>query len=190
MRLYNTLVPYIEIPYYGIVYGVCREFKFVSRYASLRQVTHTYYDDSLTNYDYVSWDYVKNKFTTYDRKNDIYSKNYKAEKAIDRPYAVYENAQVFHEYLALETPNAFTTDIEIDYYEVPTDEENRLDLIAYKLFGSATRSWIIAYMNKLEDGFSVRAGQKLVVPKSFDKLFDRDEILAPVAYDTLKLREE
>lgn len=190
MRNYNTLIPYIEIPYYGIIYGVCREFTQISRYATLRQVTHTYYDDTLTNYDYVKWDYVQNRFSEYEKTNDVYSAKYDPDKAIDRPYAVYEHANVFHEYIALETPNTFTTEMEIDYYEVPTDEENRLDLIAYKLLGSPTRSWIIAYLNKLEDGFSVMAGQKLIVPKSFDKLFDRDEMLAPVAYNMLNLREE
>lgn len=179
MRLYNTLIPYEEIPYYGIVYGVCRDFTHLSRYNCLRQVTHTYYDDGLTNYDYSNINYVESKYKTYWE-----------EKAIDRPYAVYEATQIFHDYIALETPNAFTTNMEIDYYEVPYSEENRLDLIAYKLLGSAMRSWVIAYMNKLEDGFTVKAGQKIVVPKSFNALFNKGEILSPVASNTLNLGAE
>ena len=83
---------------------------------------------------------------------------------------VTHNPNLSTRYIALETPNAFTTYLAVDYYEVPQSEANRLDLIAYKYLGNATYSLVIAYMNKIEDGFSVQAGQRLMIPKSFNAI--------------------
>lgn len=140
MEFYNTLTPYRIIPYEGIVYGHCREFDHISRYRTLRQVTHN-------------------------------------ENQSDR-------------FIALETPNPFTTNCEVTYYTVPSYEENRIDIIAYKTLGSAQYAWVIAYFNQLEDGFSVPEGMKLRIPKSITSLFNRGEILAPVSATTLNLGRE
>ena len=40
MEFYDTLRPYHIIPYDGIVYGHCREYDHISRYRTLRQITH------------------------------------------------------------------------------------------------------------------------------------------------------
>ena len=83
-------------------------------------------------------------------------------------------------FISLETPNEFTTDSEVVYYEVPPVEENRLDIIAYKFLGSAQYAWTIAYFNQIEDGFTVHAGQKIMIPKTITQLYNKGEILASV----------
>ena len=47
-------------------------------------------------------------------------------------------------FIALETPNPIISNAQFIYYDVPATEENRLDLIAYKFFGSPQYSWIIS----------------------------------------------
>lgn len=93
-------------------------------------------------------------------------------------------------YITLETVNPFITNTEVKYHEVTAIEENRLDLIAYKELGSATYSWVIAYFNKIEDGYTVREGQKLVMPNSVTALLSKGEILAPITGLRLNLGEE
>ena len=93
-------------------------------------------------------------------------------------------------YVTLETVNPFVTHTEIKYHEVSVTEENRLDLIAEKELGSATYSWVIAYFNSIEDGYTVREGQKLVIPKSVTALLSSGEILAPITALKLNLGEE
>ncbi len=39
-KTYNTLKPYAVIPYTGIAYGHCVDYGHISRYQTLRQVTH------------------------------------------------------------------------------------------------------------------------------------------------------
>ena len=90
----------------------------------------------------------------------------------------------------LEIPNAFESELDVKYYTVALAEENRLDLIADKLLGSASYSWVIAYFNHITDGFTVRAGQKIVVPNSVTDLFESGEMLEPVPPMTLNLGEE
>lgn len=103
---------------------------------------------------------------------------------------VIHNPSTEERFVALETPNTITSNIDVDYYEVPAEEENRLDIIANKLLGSPTYSWVIAYFNRIEDGYTVREGQTLVVPKSFSSLFTTGEILASVSPYALNLGEE
>lgn len=141
MEIYNTLIPYYDIPYQGIAYGHCRDFDHISRYKGLRQVTHN------------------------------------AEDPETR-------------FIALETPNPFTTNLEVKYYEVPAHEENRLDVIAYKLLGSAQYSWVLSYFNQIEDGFTVREGTRLVYPESISSLYQNHEILASVSALSLNLGTE
>lgn len=93
-------------------------------------------------------------------------------------------------FIALETPNAFSSQIEVSYYDVPASEENRLDVIAYKLLGSAQYAWVIAYLNNIDDGFSVWEGQKLAYPKSITSLFADGEMLASIAPTMLNLGSE
>ena len=83
-------------------------------------------------------------------------------------------------FITLETPNPVVTNGRFTYYDVPATEENRLDLIAYKFFGSAQYSWVISYFNNIEDGFTVREGQRLRILENFTELFNVGELLAPI----------
>ena len=93
-------------------------------------------------------------------------------------------------YVTLETVNPFVSNTTVKYHEVTVTEENRLDLIAWKELGSATYSWVIAYFNSIEDGYTVREGQRLVIPTSVTALLSSGEILAPVTALKLNLGEE
>ncbi len=93
-------------------------------------------------------------------------------------------------FIALETSNPFKSNVEVIYYDVPTYRENRLDLIANDLLGSASYSWVIAYFNNIEDGFTVVAGQRLQIPKTFASLFNNKEILASIPANRLNLGSE
>lgn len=93
-------------------------------------------------------------------------------------------------YMALETVNPFTTNSEVDYYEVPSRCENRLDIIAYEELGSASYAWVIAYFNNIEDGFSVHEGQLIKIPKNISSLFNSGEILQTVPALGLNLGSE
>lgn len=93
-------------------------------------------------------------------------------------------------FVSLETPNAFITHTEVVYHDVKAHEENRLDIIAHNYLGSATYAWVIAYFNEIEDGFTVKEGDRLAIPKSISSLFNKGELLAPVSALTLNLGEE
>lgn len=93
-------------------------------------------------------------------------------------------------YMALETVNPFTTNADVDYYEVPSRYENRLDIIAYEELGSASYAWVIAYFNNIEDGFSVHEGQLIKIPKNISSLFNSGEILQTVPALGLNLGSE
>ena len=131
IEYYNTLIPYQEIEYEGIQYGVCREYSHISRYRGLRQIVH----------------------------NPI----------------TYQNRFVAHE-----TQNPFTTNLRVRFYDVPAYLEDRLDIIARDQLGDATYSWVIAYFNNIEDGYTVRAGQRLMIPNSVTDLFLTGEILQSI----------
>lgn len=92
--------------------------------------------------------------------------------------------------MTLEVPNPFHSTAEVYYYKVPYQERNRLDIIANKLLGSARYAWIIAYFNRIEDGFTVNEDQKLAVPKKFTSLFNSGEVLASVPVNILNLGYE
>lgn len=93
-------------------------------------------------------------------------------------------------FITLETVNALTSNASYRYYTVPTSEENRLDLIAYKFYGSPNYSWVISYMNNIEDGFTVYEGQKIKILDSFSDLFAQGEILASIPPMSLNLGSE
>lgn len=93
-------------------------------------------------------------------------------------------------FIALETPNALKTKASFSWYEVLPTEQNRLDLIAKKFYGSAQYSWVISYMNHIEDGFSVYSGQKIMILDNFMDLFSGGEILASIPAMILNLGSE
>lgn len=93
-------------------------------------------------------------------------------------------------FISLETPNAFNSSAEVVYHEVTTDEENRLDVIAHNYLGSSNYSWVIAYMNQIDDGYTAVPGQKLKIPKSITSLFADGEILAAIPPLQLNLGSE
>ena len=103
---------------------------------------------------------------------------------------VHNPDDILNRFVSPETPNPFTTNSEVEYYDVPANEENRLDVIAYKKLGSASYSWVIAYFNQIEDGFTVREGQRLAIPKSISTLFNSGEILAAISPLQLNLGSE
>lgn len=90
-------------------------------------------------------------------------------------------------FIALETPNPISSNISYSYYEVQNSETDRLDLIAKKFYGSAQYSWIISYLNGIEDGYSVNPGQKLKIIDNFTDLFSKGEILASIPAMILNL---
>lgn len=103
---------------------------------------------------------------------------------------VIHNSGSSDSFVALETPNAFNSNADVEYYEVPASEENRLDIIANKFLGSASYSWVIAYFNDIADGFTVQEGQKLKIPKQFTSLFSSGEMLQSVSAYRLNLYSE
>ena len=104
--------------------------------------------------------------------------------------------QVVHEadttdrYIALETPNTFKSNIEVEYYVVPANLENRLDIIARDKLGSEQYAWVIAYFNGIADGFTVEEGRKLAIPTSITSLFNNGEVLSAIPANKLNLGSE
>ena len=104
--------------------------------------------------------------------------------------------QVIHQgqsedrYVALETVNPLSTYPDFKYYTVPANRENRLDLIAQEQLGSASYAWVIAYYNRISDGFTVLQGTSLAIPNSLTSLFENGSILAPVSAQNLNLGSE
>lgn len=50
------------------------------------------------------------------------------------------------------------------YHEVQREEENRLDIISNKYFGTPEYYWLIALANDIVDPFVVRVGDVLRIP--------------------------
>lgn len=94
-------------------------------------------------------------------------------------------------YVTFETTNpVVTNNLPVIYHVVESSEENRLDIIANRYLGSASYSWVIAYFNQIEDGYSVFEGQTIIIPKTITDLFSEGEILASVTALKLNLGEE
>ena len=94
-------------------------------------------------------------------------------------------------FVSLELQNSITSNqTDVVYYEVSPAEENRIDLIANKLLGSPNYGWVISYFNKIEDGYTVKPGTTLQVPKYITSLFSKGEILQNVNPTTLNLGSE
>lgn len=93
--------------------------------------------------------------------------------------------------VTLENPNPFVSQgVDVIWHEVTSNEQNRLDVIAYKYLGSAQYNWVIAYFNNIEDGFSCHTGQKLMIPTSITSLMKSGEILQNVTALRLNLGSE
>lgn len=93
--------------------------------------------------------------------------------------------------IALESPNPFiTNNIDVLWHEVESNEQNRLDIIAYKYLGSAQYAWVIAYFNNIEDGYTCQTGQKLVIPRSITSLMQSGEVLQNISALRLNLGSE
>ena len=104
---------------------------------------------------------------------------------------VVHNTTPEDQFVALETPNPFVSHLKnCKVHVVRAEEENRLDIIAYKYLGSASYSWVIAYMNKIEDGYTIREGQKLIIPNNVIELMQNNEFLASVPAMQLNLGSE
>lgn len=94
-------------------------------------------------------------------------------------------------FTALETANAIISNkLPVKFHTVTVTEENRLDLIAYKELGSVSYAWVIAYMNRIVDGYTVHEGQRLTIPINITSLFSKGELLAPVSPSALNLGSE
>lgn len=105
--------------------------------------------------------------------------------------------QVIHQgvtgdrYIALETVNPIPDTIQsFKYYTVPYHLENRLDLIAEQQLGSASYAWVLAYYNKIQDGFTAIEGTQLIIPTSISSLFNRGHILESLPATRLNLGSE
>lgn len=94
-------------------------------------------------------------------------------------------------YIALETPNPVTeSNVSFTFHEVLPKEENRLDVIAYNYLGSASYSWTIAYYNYITDGYTVRPGQVIRIPKDITSLMTTGNLLQSVPATQLNLGSE
>ena len=95
-------------------------------------------------------------------------------------------------FIALETVNPISGGVRsaLKYYVVPANRENRLDLIAQEQLGSATYAWVIAYINRIQDGFTVLEGTQLAIPLTLTSLFEKGNVLAPVSAFKLNLGSE
>ena len=78
----------------------------------------------------------------------------------------------------LETANQiFVKESEQDrFHEVLKEEENRLDIISNKYYGSPDFYWVIAMANNFIDPFTVNAGDVIRIPV-FNSLFEWDGAL-------------
>ena len=135
---------------------------------------------------------LTNSYKTLEHEGIVYSvcKDFEHISRYRNLRQVVHCPDTTNRYVTLETANPFTTNTEVKYHEVTVEEINRLDLIAYNELGSSTYSWVIAYFNGIEDGYTVREGQRLVIPNSVTALLSKGEILAPITALKLNLGEE
>lgn len=105
---------------------------------------------------------------------------------------IHNASEIPDRFVSLETPNPIHSNMEVVYYTVRASEDDRLDLIAYKYLGSAEYSWILAYINGIDDGFTVKEGQKLKIPasRSVISMLNVGEMLEPINVLNLNLGAE
>lgn len=93
--------------------------------------------------------------------------------------------------ITLETPNSFAeTNLSFRYHDVLPKEENRLDVVAYEYLGSASYGWVIAYYNGIDDGYTLRPGQRIRIPDNVTSLMKSGEVLQSVTALQLNLGSE
>ena len=73
-----------------------------------------------------------------------------------------ENGRIHHESPVQQAISISNSDDE--YVTITNETENRLDLVAYKYYGSARYWWIIALANYIIDPFDIPVGSVLRVP--------------------------
>lgn len=94
-------------------------------------------------------------------------------------------------FVTLETQNGYSYEgIEVEYYTVTSDRENRLDLISNDFYNTASYSWVLSYVNSITDGFTVWEGQVLIIPKTISQLFAHGRILSSIPPTSLNLGTE
>lgn len=121
---------------------------------------------------------------TVCRDYDHISRHRGLRQVIHRPEGV-------DRYIALETPNPVTEyNVNFAFHEVLPKEENRLDVIAYNYLGSASYSWVISYYNNIADGYTVRPGQVIRIPKDVTSLMTTGNLLQSVPATQLNLGSE
>lgn len=104
---------------------------------------------------------------------------------------VVHNVATSEQFVTLETPNSFRSNLtNCKVHTVTYSEQNRLDVIADKYLGSSSYAWVISYMNHIEDGYTIREGQKLVIPNSITDLMQNNEFLSSIPAMQLNLGVE
>lgn len=94
-------------------------------------------------------------------------------------------------FITNEVQNSYDYDnIEVEYFTVPLSMENRLDLISYKFYNTVSYNWVIAYINGIQDGYTVYEGQVLMIPKAITELFANGCVLSSVPATSLNLGTE
>lgn len=94
-------------------------------------------------------------------------------------------------FTTLEVQNSYDyNNIKVEYYQVPITRENRLDLISYDFYGTTSYSWIIAYINRIYDGYTVYEGQVLMMPTELSELFASNCVLSSIPPTSLNLGTE
>lgn len=82
-------------------------------------------------------------------------------------YSIYRQILDDNKELYTETVNETTVDnSSLDkYHEVLKEEENRLDIISNKYYGTPDYYWVIALGNNLIDPFIIKPGEILRIPE-------------------------
>jgi len=81
-------------------------------------------------------------------------------------YSIYRQIIDSNNDTYLETANQYvikTSETDV-YHEVQPNEENRLDIIAYKYYNNAEYFWVIAMANSIVDPFVIKRGDILRIP--------------------------
>lgn len=93
-------------------------------------------------------------------------------------------------FTTLELQNGYDySTLECEYYVVDESRQNRLDLISYDYYGTPSYAWVIAYVNGIEDGYTVLGGRVLKLPKSVSELFKNGSVLSAIPPTSLNLGE-
>lgn len=104
---------------------------------------------------------------------------------------VIHNPEDLNRFIALEVPNPITeSDLQFEYHEVTPDEQDRLDIISYNYYGTASYNWVIAYFNNIEDGYTVHPGQTVRLPRDISSLMTTGNIMQSVTALKLNLGTE